>query len=57
MDLFVVPKEGVLIRDPKTKTIMPQEGFTVSLDGVMGKYWRRRLKCGDIKVKNKEVLL
>ncbi len=48
--LFVRPKEGVIIRHPKSKAIMPESGFWIVLDRGEGKYWRRRLACGDIVV-------
>jgi hypothetical protein len=52
MRVFVVPKEGVLIRHPKTKVILPAEGFFVVLQGKEGKYWQRRINCGDVVIKN-----
>jgi hypothetical protein len=52
MKLFVKPKEGVLIRHPKSKLIMPAEGWVIYLEGSEGKYWARRLACGDITIIN-----
>jgi hypothetical protein len=49
MRLFVIPRKDVIIRHPKTKKILPQDGFWIDLsDRMEGKYWQRRLKCGDI---------
>lgn len=38
------PKEGLLVRDEKTKQILPVEGRIVE----MSTYWVRRLKDGDV---------
>lgn len=49
--VFVKPKEGLLVRDEKTKQILPIEGKVVE----MSTYWVRRLKDGDVElVKNAE---
>lgn len=47
MKKFLKPKEGMLIRDPYTKKIMPEEGMEVDWDGSLGRYWRRRFLVGD----------
>lgn len=49
---YVVPKQGVIIRDPKSKNIMPTDGFYVPWTGAQGKYWRRRVMCGDVILSN-----
>lgn len=45
---WVVPKQGVLVRDPRTKTPIPVQGMLKPWTGPEGRYWRRRLNCGDI---------
>lgn len=47
---FVKPKEGLLIRDPKTKKFLPKEGTRVPWIGVDGRYYRRRFKDGVIEI-------
>ncbi len=44
--VFVKPKEGLLVRDEKTKQILPIEGKIVE----MSTYWVRRLKDGDVEL-------
>lgn len=50
---YVKPKEGVLIRDPKSKKLMPNTGFDVPWIGPLGRYWRRRVNCGDVIIIDK----
>jgi hypothetical protein len=50
--VFVKPREGLLIRHPKSKMILPNEGWFITLEGAEGKYWRRRISCGDIVICN-----
>lgn len=50
-EAFVVPRSAELIvRDPSSMQPLPAEGFTVTLTGKDGKYWRRRISCGDVSV-------
>ncbi len=41
---FLIPGEGLLVRDPNTKEPLPAEGQIKTLVGPEGRYWRRRLK-------------
>jgi len=43
---FLVPKEGLLIRDPVSKNILPPEGAVKPWIGPEGRYWRRRVNDG-----------
>ncbi len=45
-DIYVIPKPGLIVRDPLTRNALPAEGATVNENG----YWRRRLRDGDISV-------
>lgn len=47
MDKFLKPREGLLVRDPKTMTPLSKEGEWKTFIGWQGRYWRRRVKCGD----------
>ena len=47
MQKFLVPKEGVLNRDPVSYNPLPAEGAFVDWNGNAGRFWRRRVKCGD----------
>ncbi len=41
---FLVPAEGLKIRHPGTKQLIPNEGMLV----IMEDYWWRRLRDGDV---------
>ncbi len=43
---FLVPKAGLLIRDPVSKNILPAEGAMKPWIGPEGRYWRRRVNDG-----------
>lgn len=42
--MYIIPKEGFTIRDPRTKRILPSEGKEVPEDF----FWVRRLRDGDV---------
>jgi hypothetical protein len=42
--LFVKPKEGVKIRDPRTKKHLPESGLSVPATS----YWRLAIAAGDV---------
>ena len=44
---FVKPKAGLRVVKPGGG-VLPAEGQNVRLDGPLGRYWRRRLKDGDV---------
>lgn len=46
---FLIPN-NVIVRDPRTKEPLPKEGKMLSLLGSEGRYWRRRIKGGSVKV-------
>ena len=52
---FLVPKEGLLIRDPKTKKFLPKAGAMKFTTGPLGRYWRRRISDGSVIVGSREV--
>jgi hypothetical protein len=45
---FLKPREGLLVRDPLTKAIIPATGSNLPWIGPAGRYWRRRVSCGDM---------
>lgn len=45
---FLKPREGLLVRDPLTKAIIPATGSNLPWIGPEGRYWRRRVSCGDM---------
>jgi len=45
---WIVPRKGLLVRDPRTKTPLPEQGMYKPWTGPEGRYWRRRLICGDV---------
>lgn len=52
---ILVPQEGMLVRDPITKKIMLKDGEKKPMTGKEGRYWRRRINDGSVKIfeKNK----
>lgn len=48
--VFLVPQFDLLVRDPITKVIMIKTGETKTLIGKEGRYWRRRIKEGCVKI-------
>ena len=51
MEKFLIPKEGLIIRDPRTKSPLAKEGELKPWIGPEGRYWRRRVSCGDVSLK------
>lgn len=45
---WVIPQKGLLIRDPRTKAILPPVGMFKPWTGPEGRYWRRRVKDGTV---------
>lgn len=52
---WLVPKDGVLVRDPVTKAPLPKQGMLKPWTGPCGRYWRRRVNCGDAIIGNPPV--
>ena len=52
MDKFLVPRKGLTIRDPKTRDPLPIKGMLKTWIGSEGRYWRRRVNCGDCTIGN-----
>ncbi len=42
--MYVIPKNGIIIRDPDLKTLLPEEGREVP-DTL---FWQRRILDGDV---------
>jgi len=49
---FLVPKKGLIVRDPSSKLIMLATGETKTMIGKDGRYWKRRLKDGSVTIEN-----
>jgi hypothetical protein len=45
---WLIPLEGLLVRDPITKSILPKEGSYCTWIGPQGRYWRRRVTDGSV---------
>jgi len=57
-DIWLVPTKGLLVRDPyRNMEIMPPEGGYKPWSGKGGKYWRRRVACGDVALGNPPKLI
>ena len=50
MEKFLKPKEGLIVRDPKTMTPLSSQGMMKTFIGWEGRYWRRRVSCGDCEI-------
>jgi hypothetical protein len=46
---FLKPRQGLIVRDPSTLIPLPAEGASVTWIGSAGTYWRRRVRCSDVK--------
>ncbi len=51
--IFIKPIEGVIVRNPKSKEILPKQGLTVDYNT----YWRRRLKDGSVVISKPEKIV
>lgn len=52
--VYLVPKKGVLIRHPRSKEIIPEEGCVVPWTGPEGRFFRRRVNDGSAKIRTKK---
>ena len=50
MQKFIKPKEGLLVRHPRTFSKLLDEGESVEWKGDAGRFWRRRVKTGDVYI-------
>ena len=48
---ILVPRKGLLVRDPRSKSPLAADGESKPMYGPEGRYWRRRLNCGDVTEK------
>jgi len=55
MTKFLIPRKGLLVRDPETKFPLAEAGEIK----LWSRYWRRRVRCGDCAIgqppKNKRI--
>lgn len=47
---FLKPRSGLIVRDPSSYIPLPAEGASVEWTGPNGRYWRRRVNCGDCTI-------
>lgn len=52
---IVKPRNGLLVRDPITKGIVPEDGMKVQWTGPNGTYWKRRVLQGDCELVDKDI--
>ena len=50
MQKFVIPRPGLIVRDPVQFNPLPAEGGFIDWNGNSGRYWRRRVSCGDVSI-------
>jgi hypothetical protein len=51
---FLIPREGLIVRDPSSGTPLAKDGEWKTRTGPAGRYWRRRVDCGDAIIVEKE---
>ena len=56
MQKYIVPKQGLIVRDPKSFTPLPATGMLVDWKGNAGRFWRRRVTQGDAYIVQGEKL-
>jgi len=49
---WLIPVENLLVRDPRTKAPLPVVGVLKPWIGPEGRYWRRRVKWGEVMIGN-----
>ena len=42
--------KGLLVRYPRTKAVLPESGGWVDWIGADGRYWRKTVRQGDVKI-------
>lgn len=50
MQKYLIPKKDLIVRDPISFTPLPENGLLVDWNGNAGRFWRRRVKCGDASI-------
>ena len=50
MQKYLIPKEGLIVRDPHSFNPLPETGAYVDWNGNAGRFWRRRVKQGDATI-------
>jgi hypothetical protein len=51
---FLIPKKGLLVRDPTDKNALPEKGAFKPWIGKEGTYWRRRVIDGSVSIGKKD---
>ena len=46
--VYIFPRLGLVVRDPSSFTPLAESGETKTIIGPDGRYWRRRIKDGDV---------
>ena len=49
---FLKPRQGLVVRDPRTNAQLPADGMNVPWIGAIGRFFRRRVNCGDCVIVN-----
>jgi len=47
---FLVPRPGLLVRDPMSKNVLPEGGAVKPWIGPQGRYWRRRVADKSVSI-------
>jgi len=47
---FIIPLKGLIVRDPRSKNILPECGAIKPWIGPEGRYWRRQVAVGSCKM-------
>jgi len=47
---YLMPLPGLIVRDPISKDILAEKGEVKPLVGPEGRYWKRRLRDGSVRI-------
>lgn len=47
-EIMLYPQPGLIVRDPRTKAPLSENGEIRTLHGKHGSYWRRRIQDGTV---------
>jgi len=56
MEKFLIPAKGLVVRDPRTMSPLANKGELKPWIGPEGRYWRRRVTCGDVILREPPVV-
>ena len=49
-EAYLIPLEGLMVRDPVSKTPLTEKGEMKPMAGYEGTYWKRRVADGTVRI-------